>query len=181
MGVGIRAETWFSVYRKGDDLVALDAELEASVPVKTATLPRTAAALRAELDSLRELGPDALRARWKELFGAEVSRSVPSYKLARAIAYRLQAAYHGEDACVMRGTFQFSRLTDGVGTPLTLRRFWKGEDHEVTREGEAFYYRGSRYASLSAVARAITGTRWNGWTFFGLKSPPQTAGQGVHG
>jgi hypothetical protein len=50
-----------------------------------------------------------------------------------------------------------------------LIREWQGIDHCVTVWTDSFEYQGRKYKSLSAVARAITGTQWNGWSFFGLK------------
>ena len=51
-----------------------------------------------------------------------------------------------------------------------LIREWQGVDHCATVRESDFEYQGRPYASLSAVARAITGTQWNGWLFFGLKN-----------
>ena len=56
-----------------------------------------------------------------------------------------------------------------------LIREWQGVEHCVTVRDEGYEFEGRPYKSLSAVARAITGTRWNGWVFFGLKS--QRVGQ----
>ena len=53
-----------------------------------------------------------------------------------------------------------------VGTRLI--REWKGVEHAVTVLADGYEYQGRRYKSLSAIARAITGTRWNGPAFFGL-------------
>jgi hypothetical protein len=50
-----------------------------------------------------------------------------------------------------------------------LIREYQGVEHSVTVLRDGFEYQGRPYQSLSAIARAITGTRWNGWTFFGLK------------
>ena len=50
-----------------------------------------------------------------------------------------------------------------------LFREWHGETHEVLVLDKGFAWRGETYPSLSAIARAITGTNWNGWAFFGLK------------
>jgi hypothetical protein len=55
-----------------------------------------------------------------------------------------------------------------VGTRLI--REWQGVEHCVTVRDDGYEYQGRPYKSLSAVARAITGTRWNGWVFFGLKN-----------
>ena len=63
-----------------------------------------------------------------------------------------------------------------IGTPprfkpgMRLIREWQGRTHEVTVLEEGFQWNGKSYRSLSAIARAITGTRWNGHVFFGLKS-----------
>jgi hypothetical protein len=50
-----------------------------------------------------------------------------------------------------------------------LLREWQGVEHTVTVLADGFDYDGRPYKSLSAIARAITGTRWNGWLFFGLR------------
>jgi hypothetical protein len=55
-----------------------------------------------------------------------------------------------------------------AGTQLV--REWQGFEHRVTATDAGFLHEGQPYKSLSAIARAITGTRWNGWVFFGLKS-----------
>ena len=53
-----------------------------------------------------------------------------------------------------------------------LIREWQGVEHCVTVLADGYEYGGRPYKSLSALARAITGTRWNGWTFFGLRGRP---------
>ena len=58
--------------------------------------------------------------------------------------------------------------TSDAGTRLI--REWQGVEHIVTVTADGFEWQGRPYKSLSAIARAITGTRWNGWVFFGLKS-----------
>lgn len=52
----------------------------------------------------------------------------------------------------------------------TLLREWQGVEQIVTVTADGFEWQGRPYKSLSAIARAITGTRWNGWVFFGLKN-----------
>jgi hypothetical protein len=70
---------------------------------------------------------------------------------------------------------QWARQTKRrVETPVLgtrLVREWHGERHEFTVVEGGFAYRGRRYRALSAIARAITGTQWNGWVFFRLKQP----------
>jgi len=51
-----------------------------------------------------------------------------------------------------------------------LIREWQGAEHSVTVRDDGYEYQGRPYKSLSAIARLITGTRWNGWIFFGLKN-----------
>jgi len=55
-----------------------------------------------------------------------------------------------------------------------LIREWQGTEHCVTVRGDDFEYQGRPYKSLSAIAREITGVRWNGWVFFGLKNSRST-------
>lgn len=52
-----------------------------------------------------------------------------------------------------------------------LIREWKGRRHTVIVKNGFFEYEEKKYSSLSAIASRITGTRWNGWTFFGVKNP----------
>lgn len=129
--------------------------------------------LQAQLDELLLLSPDQLRDRWHKIYAHRASRAISTQKLARAIAFRLQAAHYGVEDSIRpsRGLSRISALTDGLGAPTVLRRYWDGQDHEVVKQGDAYLYAGQTYRSLSAVARAITGTRWNGWVFFGLKRP----------
>ncbi len=98
--------------------------------------------------------------------------------LVRAVAYGLQAEVHGGlDAETLR-LLQKARQANGkpprppkrrLSKGLKLFREWHGETHEVLVLDTGFALRGETYTSLTAVARAITGTNWNGWTFFGLK------------
>jgi hypothetical protein len=61
------------------------------------------------------------------------------------------------------------RVVSGPVVGTQLIREWRGVEHKVTVLADGFEWEGRRYKSLSAVARAITGTRWNGLTFFGVK------------
>jgi len=137
--------------------------------------------LQRQLNALLTLTPLQLRAQWHRDYRHRAPPSISTQKLARAIAFRLQAAHYGIKDTVEpgRGLSRISALTDGLGGPTVLRRLWEGEDHEVIKEGDTYLYAGKTYASLSAVARAITGTRWNGWAFFGLKNPAAKTKGGV--
>lgn len=118
---------------------------------------------------------------WQELFGQD-----PPHKLGRklmmlAIAYKLQEqAIGGLKPSVVR---QFARAAECVaaGKPLAapasvkpgtrLLREWQGSTHEVIVLDNGVRYQGKIWRSLSEVARAITGARWSGPRFFGLKEP----------
>ena len=75
--------------------------------------------------------------------------------------------------CRGRVCCAYSPLLIGLLLPIAgtrLIREWQGVEHVVTVTADGFEWQGRPYKSLSAIARAITGTRWNGWVFFGLKS-----------
>ncbi|MFN2186378.1 MAG: DUF2924 domain-containing protein [Anaerolineae bacterium] len=146
--------------------------------------PRAAAELAARLHSLPDRPRAELEAEWCRLWSPTVPRRASRAFLVRAVAYGLQAeVYGGLDADTLRllknaaqangkpPRSQPSRL--GKGTKLF--REWHGETHEVLVLDKGFAWRGETYASLTAVARAITGTNWNGWAFFGLKHRTKTA------
>ena len=101
------------------------------------------------------------------------------------LAYRIQELAHGglkRDTIERlralakqeeKGSKGSRRTTVATNRPVTgtrLVREWKGVEHHVTVLAEGFEYLGHPYGSLSVIAREITGTRWNGWVFFGLKN-----------
>ena len=96
--------------------------------------------------------------------------------LARLLAWRIQAdAFGGLDATTIRllksDRLPAPRLTLAPG--MRLARDWQGRRHEVEVLEKGFAYAGTAYRSLSEVARVITGTRWNGLRFFGLREQPR--------
>ena len=137
-----------------------------------------AAGIEAELGHIRSLGIEALRQRWRLLFGASPPKGLTKDIIARTIAYRTQEkAFGGLDRETVK---LLDRLASGgkrcglnrrlkAGTVLV--REYQGERHTVTVVPGGFSWRGSTYLSLSAIARAITGTAWNGPRFFGLRVP----------
>jgi hypothetical protein len=125
-----------------------------------------------------------LKEQWCAVWGTEPPRKASREFLIRAVAYGIQAqAFGGLDAKTLKllqnanpanGTRpkpQRNRLAKGS----KLFREWHGETHEVLVLEQGFAWRGETYASLSAIARAITGAHWNGWAFFGLKRPAKEA------
>lgn len=130
-------------------------------------------------------GPDrdGFTARFVELYGGPPPSRIGASLLRRAIACRLQEAQQGGLKPALRRRLaklaRELRETGAVsvaGRPpvkpgTRLIREWRGESHEVTVLDDGFAYRDARYRSLSEIAREITGTRWSGPAFFGLKRP----------
>ena len=93
--------------------------------------------------------------------------------MIRAVAYQLQErAFGGLTAATRRrltGAAPSARPSRAARPGTVLLREWQGVTHQVTVIEEGVLYRGERHRSLSAVARVITGSRWSGPLFFGLK------------
>ena len=133
--------------------------------------------------ALKTLAIPKLKQQWRDLFENEP----PPYNrrfLEHRLAYRIQElAYGGLKLETLQRLRALAEDLDG-GDPARRRqsandrpiagtrliREYQGVEHCVTVRDEDFEYQGRPYKSLSAVARAITGTRWNGLLFFGLKS-----------
>ncbi len=130
------------------------------------------ATLEQEIEQLGMLDLEGLRCFWRERFGAPPSNRSPEL-LRFMIAWRLQAFVHGG---LDRATSRRLERTGPVavegsqlGVGAIIAREWGGRRHEVTVAGDGFGWNGKSYRSLSAVAKAITGTKWNGPKFFGLR------------
>jgi hypothetical protein len=122
-----------------------------------------------------------LLALWQKLFGRPASHALRREVMVPILAYRLQEkAYGGLKASVARhlgalvevepnGRKQigFPAICTKAGTRMV--REWNGKLHEVLVLPDGYEYRGKTYRSLSVIARTITGTRWSGPAFFGLK------------
>ncbi|RZM23290.1 MAG: DUF2924 domain-containing protein [Sphingomonas sp.] len=127
----------------------------------------------AEIAALEALSSAALRERWSALTGSPVPRISP--KLLRlALAWELQArSFGGLSRATTRTLDQLGRgetLTAPARPGMRLVREWQGRVHVVTvGEDQVVRWEERPYRSLSEVARAITGTRWSGPAFFGLK------------
>ena len=122
---------------------------------------------------LAGMGLAELREEWRKHFGAPPKLRSPEL-LGLMLAYRLQAAAEGGIDVDLRRTLRrpSAGKTSSVLTPGTkLAREWQGIRHEVTVEPDGrVRWQGQDYRSLSEVARAITGSRWNGPRFFGLRA-----------
>jgi hypothetical protein len=135
------------------------------------------AAVAAETERVRSLSGHALRRCWQSVFGRTVPEQLTAELLRRMIAARIQEEAFGT---LDRGTL---KLLDGlawrdgsrrakrnlkIGTVLV--RDYQGRRHTVTVESQGYVWDGQPYSSLSAIARAITGTAWSGPRFFALTS-----------
>jgi Protein of unknown function (DUF2924) len=147
---------------------------------------KRAAAAEVEIEQLRGLDLAALQARWHSLRGRLAPRHLPRHLLLRLLAYQLQASAHGDlDPAIRRYLDQIAQAAasgaeDPVRQPISRRpavgtilvREWAGGVCHVTALADGYAWNGTTYRSLSQVARAITGTRWNGRRFFGLPTTP---------
>jgi hypothetical protein len=154
--------------------------------VKIGRTPPDRTTLDVEIARLRELDVGELRTRWHTVFRRRPPPHLPRHLLFRVLAYRLQADQVGD----LDGECQ--RLLDRSASPekagqcaVDLRRRtvklrpgtvvgreWNGQMHRVAVLADSFAWNGKNYPSLSKVAFAITGTRWNGPKFFGLRDKP---------
>lgn len=140
--------------------------------------------LEDEIARLRDLDLPTLRARWRTLFRRKAPEHLPRHLLFRILAYRLQAERLGD---LEKETVRLlDRIASGnggdgsssvPGKPFRLLkpgsalvREWDGARHRVEVLDKGFAWNGKTYGSLSAVAFAITGTRWSGPRFFGLRA-----------
>ena len=140
----------------------------------------------AQLAALKGAPAEALKARWRELFDTEPPAFNRRFLEAR-LSYRIQELAYGglsretsERLRAMAEQYAAKDNTDRKVRPVQrpvmgtrLIREWQGVEHCVTVRKDDFEYLGRPYKSLSSVAREITGTRWNGWVFFGLKAQPR--------
>ena len=137
----------------------------------------------ARLAALKTTPTPDLKRQWRDLFETEP----PPYNrrfLESRLAYRIQELAYGglRPETIARlealgqqldGGNMVLRRTRAEEKPISgtrLIREWQGVEHCLTVRDHDYEYQGRPYKSLSAAARAIAGTRWNGWVFFGLKN-----------
>lgn len=143
--------------------------------------------IEAEIERLRSMPKAELKVRYRTLFKIEPPKAFGPDLLRRSIAYRIQEhAYGGLDPATRRLLnnlmAQQAKSNDGriviprrIKSGAVLVREWKGQSHRVMVLEDGFAYAGKTYGSLSEVARQITGARWNGPRFFGLRSDARVA------
>ncbi len=134
--------------------------------------------------ALPELGKAALCDLWKQLFDAAPPPKLRKGLMIPILAFRLQEQAFGSLSLRTRDRLRhlshaFERSGDSAIVPtLQIRpgtrlvRQWRDQVHLVIVEANGYEYQGARYRSLSEIARLITGTRWSGPLFFGIKNEP---------
>lgn len=134
------------------------------------------ARLETDLAKLTDMPPARLREAWSRLTGKPIPRVSPSM-LRLALAWELQARVHGGLSRRTSQTLaQLANARSATRKPqpgMRLMREWNGTVHVVTIEEDGVIrWNDATWRSLSQVARAITGTRWSGPAFFGLRTRP---------
>ncbi len=140
----------------------------------------TSEKIAAEIANLSALSDAELRLEWDRTFGTEPPKSARREYLLRALVHELQTNIYGSlSPALLRQLLKYAESrkspenlpvktrTLKIGTKIL--REWKGAVHEVEVIDDGYRYQDQIYKSLSIIAREITGTRWSGPLFFGLK------------
>jgi Protein of unknown function (DUF2924) len=139
-------------------------------------------AIEAEIDRIRSLGVDELRSLWRATFRTSPPPAFTKDLIARLLCWRIQEQALGRLdpktanhlASLARGDRSRADRPRRLKPGTVLVREYQGERHTVTVVANGFVWREATYASLSTIARAITGTNWNGPRFFGLRIDNET-------
>jgi DUF2924 family protein len=138
--------------------------------------------ITSRLSALPNLGKAELRSEWHRLFGRPAHDALRKDLMVRVLAYRIQEVQFGElKAATCKRLQQIAKAraahprapisdSPALKSGTRLVREWKGKSHAVTVIEDGFEYASKRYSSLSQIARLITGTRWSGPLFFGLRN-----------
>ena len=144
-----------------------------------------------ELKELETHSDDELKERWRSLYGTKPPQKIHRSLLIAAVAHRMQ-----ENALGALNSSVRRHLMQAANNPATLRpsphhpslrpragtvlvRDWGGVTHQAKVLEDGILFRGKRYKSLSEIARVITGSRWSGPLFFGLKSAANEQNHGT--
>ena len=153
-------------------------------PTPGASLPLDASLLSI-VANLEGLDLNGLRRQWRAHLGSESAAHLPRWLLMKVLAYRLQSDAFGDLDKSIRRILRAGK-EDGVGAPFDRRepqtregldlkagallvREWNGRLERVMILEEGFAWNGQTFGSLSQIAKAMTGTNWNGHRFFGLR------------
>ena len=142
----------------------------------------TDGAVLGQLAAMQKLSVNELKAKWEALFGTPAPNNARAF-LELRIGYRIQELTYGGltretrrvldlladevEGKISRKSMVADPRNPVVGTRLV--REWDGAEHTVTILRDGYEWQGRKFRSLSAVAKAITGTNWNGFRFFGIR------------
>jgi hypothetical protein len=140
--------------------------------------------LEGEIGRLPDLPYGELKERWRKLFGVVAPKHISRQLLVKAIAYRMREKILGGlspetkrrlreiAAAIKEGREDSLYIGPRIRPGTRLVRAWQGKTHIVDVLPDGFAWDGAKHSSLSAIAKAITGTNWNGFVFFGVKRRP---------
>ena len=138
-------------------------------------------------NSITQLTLADLRQKWAELWGIPAHLRIGRVLLEKSLLFRQrelsglglsedqQARLEQMVRAYRRNPRSFDENAVGIKPGTKLVRIWQGKRHSATVQTVGFEYDGKKFASLSEIAYAITGTRWNGWVFFGLKKKEKSS------
>ena len=142
-----------------------------------------------QIDKLRTLSRSQLLDLWQKLYNKAAPPGIRREILVPFLAYRIQENAHGglkptalAELRRIARALDKNRMSNGpvvrtrIKTGTRLFRQWRGQTHEAFVTESGYEYRRVGYRSLSEIARKITGTRWSGPAFFGLKKTNSTSG-----
>ena len=132
-------------------------------------------------DNIARIPLNELRHKWTEAWGMKPHRRISRAMLEKSLEFKLRKI-RGEGlseeqrtrldrlvTAYKRNPRFFEENLSELKPGVRLAKIYKGEHHNVLVHTDGYEYRDKRYGSLSEIATVITGTRWNGWIFFGLK------------
>ncbi len=135
--------------------------------------------IESELSQLSGVSRQDLSNLWFKQFKHPPPKGVKRGLLERAASYKLQSRRHGGlNPRTLRTLFSIASgrdvkmvvSTPSLNTGTKLVREWHGKTHQVDVTDDGFVWNDKNYKSLSAIAKAITGTKWSGPRFFGVRS-----------
>jgi hypothetical protein len=139
--------------------------------------PDTVVSIESETARILTLKPNEVRALWRDTFKKEIPKAMTRDLLVRILGWHMQErAFGGHSPAMLKLLAGYARGRPGDADRLRrlkpgteLVREYQGERHTVVITAEGYRWRDGDYPSLTAVARSITGGRWNGPRFFGLR------------
>jgi len=138
--------------------------------------PAPVADIEKEIERIQSLGLDDVRSLWQQTFRKSVPKALTRDLLVRMLAWHIQEqAFGGHDRATLKILASYAKGAPDAQRTRRLKpgteivREYQGERHTVIITVEGFRWREGDYPSLTAIARIITGTNWNGPRFFGLR------------